>query len=162
MSVCLPCKGSESQLEGSECWLEESEGLSARSEGQPEGSKVRLEGSEGLPEGPEGLPEGPEGRWGQMGTDGQTYRWIDGRTEFLPILQEGLRAFWRGLRACWRGLRACQEARGGWRDGHTNGKMDRLNFSPFYRTLFSLGAAALLHSATSKQQRSRAREPLTI
>ena len=42
------------------------------------------------------------------------------------------------------------------------GHMDGRNFSPFYRTLSPLGAAAMLPSATSKQQSSRARESLTI
>ena len=45
----------------------------------------------------------------------------------------------------------------GWADGQTDGR----NFTPFYRTLSPVGAAALLLSETSQHQRSRAREPLT-
>ena len=42
-----------------------------------------------------------------------------------------------------------------------NGRTDRQNFSPFYRTLSPVGAAALLLSETSQHQRSMARELLT-
>ena len=43
----------------------------------------------------------------------------------------------------------------------TDGRMDGRNFSPFYRTLSPVGAAALLPFATSPHQRSRARVLLT-
>ena len=58
-------EGSEGLLEGSEGWLE-------GSEGQLEGSGGQPTGSEGQPAGSEGQPEGG----------------ADGRTEFLPILQD--------------------------------------------------------------------------
>ena len=51
------------------------------SESQPEGSDGLLEGPEGLPEGLEGLPGGSQGPSGGLGR-------MDGRIEFLPILQE--------------------------------------------------------------------------
>ena len=47
-------------------------------------------------------------------------------------------------------------------DGQTDRCTDVRNFSPFYKTLFFFGAAALVFSTTWKQQRSRARKPLTI
>ena len=52
-------------------------------------SERQLEGSEGLSEGSEELPEAYEGliegsRASQRGADGRA----DGRTEFLPILQD--------------------------------------------------------------------------
>ena len=60
------------------------------------------------------------------------------------------------VRASQKGLRASHG--GGRMDVHTDGQ----DFSPFYRTLSPLGAAALLPYETFQQQRSRAREPLTI
>ena len=57
-------------------------------EGLPEGSGGLPEGSKGLLEGPEGLPEGPEGLPGGSRGDGRMYGRTDGRTEFLPILQD--------------------------------------------------------------------------
>ena len=53
---------------------EGSEGLPEGSEELPEVYQGQIEGSEGLPEGSEGLPGGLGG--------------TDGRTEFLPILQD--------------------------------------------------------------------------
>ena len=51
--------------------------------------KGQLKGSKGLQEGSEGLPEGSEGlQGGPGGGDGCTYGCTDGRTEFLPILQD--------------------------------------------------------------------------
>ena len=49
----------------------------------------------------------------------------------------------------------------GWTDRGTDGWSDRWNFSLFYKTLSSLGAAALLPFETSQHRRCRAREPLT-
>ena len=67
----------------------------------------------------------------------------------LRAFQMGLRACKRDLRACQMGLRACQrdlrasqEAQGGWMDQHTDGRTDGWTFSPFYRTLSPVGAAA--------------------
>ena len=54
----------------------------------PKGSEAQLEGSEGLLEGSESLPEGSEGLPGGLGGDGWTDVRMDGRREFLPILQD--------------------------------------------------------------------------
>ena len=70
-----------------------------------------------------------------------------------------MRASQRGLSATQQGLRA---SKGGGADGQTDRQMDGQNFSPFYRTSSPLRATALLLSKTLKQQRSRARELLTI
>ena len=60
------------------------EGLPEGSKGLPEESQGQSEGSKGLPEMPEGLPGGPGG----VRMYGRTYKQTDGRTEFLPILQD--------------------------------------------------------------------------
>ena len=75
-----------------------------------------------------------------------------------------------GLRASQRGLKACQSLLGGLRrgggrmygctDGFTDKHTDVRNFSPFYRTLFPVGAAAQKEGAAEKQ-RERERERLT-
>ena len=74
----------EGQVEGSEGLLEGSEGLLEGFEGLLEGSEGWLEGSEGQPAGSEGQPAGSEGQPEGGRTDVRT----DGRTEFLPILQD--------------------------------------------------------------------------
>ena len=56
--------------------------------GLSEGSEGLSEGSERLPEGPEGLPEGPEGPESLPERPEEAQGGTDGRTEFLPILQD--------------------------------------------------------------------------
>ena len=101
-----------------------------------------LEGSEGLLEGSEGLLEGSEG-WLE-GSEGQ----LEG-SEGQPAGSEGQPAGSEG------------QPEGGRMDGRMDGRTDGRNFSLFYRTLSSVGAAALLPFETSPHQGSRTRVPLT-
>ena len=81
------------------------------------GCEGQPEGSEGLPEWPEGLPEGSEG--------------LSEGSEGLPEGPEGLPERPKGL----------PSTRGGGMDRW----MNKQNFSPFYRTLSPVGAAAQKH-----------------
>ena len=59
----------------------------------------------------------------------------------LRACQRGLRACQRGLRTCQRGLKACLEGQEG-QEGGTDVRTYIRNFSPFYRTLSPVRAAA--------------------
>ena len=88
----------------------------------------------GMSEGyPEGLLEGTGGRL--EGSEG----WLEG-PEAQPAGSEGQPAGSEG------------QPEGGPTDVRTYGRTDRQNFSPFYRTLSPVGAAALLPSETSQHQ----------
>ena len=92
------------------------------------GSEGLLEGPEGLSEGPEGLSEGSEGLSDGHGDLSEGSEGLPEGPEGLPEGPEGPESLPEGP----------EEAQGGW----TYGRVYVRNFSPFYRTLSPVGAAA--------------------
>ena len=80
-------------------------------------------------------------------TDGQTDIWIDGRTEEQ---MDGQTDVWIDRRTEEQMDGQMEEQLDGLRDGWTDGQTNRWKISPFYRTVPSIGAAAMLPTMKTK------------